>query len=103
MRAVSAARGWRSSATVEDWLDAMPALAAEDTLRQRLAASRRSRCRRRRRRHVGPHRSDLAVEHAGNGIAGATMPRPASRRRCCIAILLAQARLQRGGARRSRR
>ena len=76
---------------VENWLGTMPALAAEDALRQRLAEQRR----------IdtdagvttfGPHRSDLVVEHVGNG-----MPAPhcstGEQKALLLAILLAQARL----------
>jgi DNA replication and repair protein RecF len=76
---------------IESWLATMPALAAEDALRQRFAAQR----------HTdteagvttfGPHRSDLVVEHVGNG-----MPAPqcstGEQKALLLAILLAQARL----------
>lgn len=78
---------------VEDWLAAMPALAAEDRLRDALAASRgldaetgRTAC--------GPHRSDVAVHDAATG-------RPArdcstgEQKALLIALILAAARLQR--------
>jgi DNA replication and repair protein RecF len=76
---------------VESWLASMPALAAEDLLRRRLAEQRRADA----EAGVtifGPHRSDLAVEHAGNG-----MPAPqcstGEQKALLLAILLAQARL----------
>jgi DNA replication and repair protein RecF len=76
---------------VETALGSMPALAAEDALRQRFAEQRRidaeagvTTC--------GPHRSDLLVEHVGNG-----MPAPqcstGEQKALLLAILLAQARL----------
>lgn len=76
----------------EDWLSAMPALAAEEELRRRLAAGRRGdaesgTC------AVGPHRSDLKVRHLGTGRAAAECS-TGEQKALLIAILLAHARLQ---------
>lgn len=76
---------------VESWLETMPALAAEDALRSRFAERRRADAEA-GITTFGPHRSDLAVEHAANG-----MPAPqcstGEQKALLIAILLAQARL----------
>lgn len=76
---------------VEASLAAVPALAAEDALRQRLAEQRRLDAEAGVTTY-GPHRSDLAVEHVGNG-----MPAPqcstGEQKALLLAILLAQARL----------
>jgi DNA replication and repair protein RecF len=76
---------------VEDWLGTMPALAAEQELRRRLAAARRvdgdSGT-----TTVGPHRGDLAVRHAGTGMAAAQCS-TGEQKALLLAILLAQARL----------
>jgi DNA replication and repair protein RecF len=77
---------------VEDWLGAMPALAAEQELGRRLAAARRvdgdSGA-----TTVGPHRGDVAVRHAGTGMAAAHCS-TGEQKALLIAVLLAQARLQ---------
>jgi len=77
---------------VESWLGSMPALAAEDALRQRLAALRRVDAEA-GVTTFGPHRSDLAVEHVGN-----EMPAPhcstGEQKALLLAILLAQAASQ---------
>jgi DNA replication and repair protein RecF len=76
---------------VESWLATMPALAAEDALRQRFAEQRRADAEA-GVTTFGPHRADLAVEHVGNG-----MPAPqcstGEQKALLLAILLAQARL----------
>jgi DNA replication and repair protein RecF len=76
---------------VESWLATMPALAAEDALRQRFAEQRRADTEA-GVTTFGPHRADLAVEHVGNG-----MPAPqcstGEQKALLLAILLAQARL----------
>ena len=76
---------------VETWLATMPALAAEE----RCANASPSSAAPMPRAGVttfGPHRSDLAVEHCGNG-----MPAPqcstGEQKALLLAILLAQARL----------
>jgi DNA replication and repair protein RecF len=77
---------------VEHWLDEKPALAVEEELRSRLAASRRldgeSGA-----TTVGPHRGDLAVSHGGTGMAAAQCS-TGEQKALLIAVLLAQARLQ---------
>jgi DNA replication and repair protein RecF len=55
---------------VEDWLEAMPALSAEDTLRDRLAETR-ARDAEAGGAAVGPHRSDLAVSLLESGLPAA--------------------------------
>lgn len=76
---------------VEDWLRGGPALAAEDRLRDGLAA---------RRRHdaetggagLGPHRSDLLAHHRAKGVS-AELCSTGEQKALLIAILLAHARL----------
>jgi DNA replication and repair protein RecF len=78
---------------VESWLDAAPALAVEDRLRQALLRSRT---------HdaetggaaTGPHRSDLVVRDARDGTAAALMS-TGRQKAMLVAIVLAQARLRR--------
>jgi DNA replication and repair protein RecF len=76
---------------VDRWLDQMPALAAEDELRRRLQAQRRidgdSGT-----TTIGPHRSDLAVQHVGNGMPAALCS-TGEQKALLLAILLAQGRL----------
>ncbi|HEX3862940.1 MAG TPA: DNA replication/repair protein RecF [Stellaceae bacterium] len=79
--------------TVEAWLDDMPALAAEDRLRAALA-QRRTADGQAGGAGVGPHRSDLLVRHAEKGIA-AEAASTGEQKALLIAILLAQAQLQR--------
>jgi DNA replication and repair protein RecF len=86
-RAILAATG-----TVEGWLAEQPALAAEDMLRQRLAAGRRQDAES-GGASVGPHRSDFAVRHGGTGSAAAQCS-TGEQKALLIAILLAHARLQ---------
>jgi DNA replication and repair protein RecF len=78
---------------VESWLDEMPALAAEDRLRASLAASRPGDAAA-GGAAIGPHRSDLAVRHAEKNIA-AEAASTGEQKALLIAIVLAQARLQR--------
>ena len=77
---------------IEEWLDAMPALAVEDEFRGRLAASRRIDAES-GATTTGPHRSDIAVRHAGTGMAAAECS-TGEQKALLIAVLLAQARLQ---------
>jgi len=79
--------------TVEDWLDDLPALAAEDRFRNALRDSR----------GVdaiaggaaaGPHRSDLAVTHAERDIPAESLS-TGEQKALLISIILAHARLQR--------
>jgi len=79
--------------TVEAWLDGLPALAAEDRFRAALkdgravdAASGGA--------TVGPHRSDLAVTHAGKGLPAEALS-TGEQKALLISIVLAHARLQR--------
>jgi DNA replication and repair protein RecF len=79
--------------SVEGWLETMPALAAEERLRAALTENRAA-------DGVaggaatGPHRSDLAVVHAEKGVA-AEAASTGEQKALLIAIVLAQARLQR--------
>lgn len=78
---------------IETWLDEMPALTAEERFRAALAAGRTGDALS-GGAAIGPHRSDLAVTHAGTGIA-AEMASTGEQKALLIAILLAQTRLQR--------
>ena len=76
----------------DGWLEAMPALAAEDAFRDRLAADRvrdgetgRAQC--------GPHRSDVVVTHLGKGLPAAQCS-TGEQKALLISIVLAHARLQ---------
>ncbi|HUZ71368.1 MAG TPA: DNA replication/repair protein RecF [Stellaceae bacterium] len=82
----------RLAGEVEDWLAAMPALAAEDTLRRRLAAGRRADAES-GITLTGPHRADLAVHHVASGMAAASCS-TGEQKALLIAILLAHARLR---------
>ncbi len=78
---------------VEGWLrEGHPALAVEDRLRERLAESRRQDAEA-GGAAVGPHRSDLAAQHAAKGVAAALCS-TGEQKALLIAILLAHARLQ---------
>lgn len=86
--------GLNVSGTVEDWLQNMPALAAEDTYRERLESSR----------HIdekagsttlGPHRSDLGVRHKDKDLP-ADLCSTGEQKALLISIVLADARLQAG-------
>jgi DNA replication and repair protein RecF len=83
----------RLAGTVEDWLDEMPALAAEAKFADALAAARPNDA-------VaggaasGPHRSDLAVSLAHTGVA-AEFASTGEQKALLISILLAHAELQR--------
>jgi DNA replication and repair protein RecF len=79
--------------TVEEWLAAMPALAAEERLKAALAGNR-SLDAQSGGAMTGPHRSDLVVVHADKGIA-AEAASTGEQKALLIAILLAQAELQR--------
>jgi DNA replication and repair protein RecF len=78
--------------TTEAWLAEMPALAAEERLRAELAASRRIDAES-GGAVLGPHRADLAVSHAGKGVA-AERCSTGEQKALLIAIVLAHARLQ---------
>jgi DNA replication and repair protein RecF len=77
---------------VEQWLDEKPALAAEEALRDRFAASRRVDGES-GTTSVGPHRGDLAVSHADTGLPAAQCS-TGEQKALLVAVLLAQARLQ---------
>jgi DNA replication and repair protein RecF len=77
---------------VEAWLDDRPALAAEDSLRARLAESR-GRDAEAGSAQWGPHRSDLAVFNRGRAMPAAECS-TGEQKALLIAILLAHARLQ---------
>ena len=77
---------------IDEWLDSMPALAAEDEFRRRLAAARRVDGES-GTTTVGPHRGDFSVRHAGSGMTAAECS-TGEQKALLIAVLLAQARLQ---------
>lgn len=77
---------------VEDWLDDMPALQAEDRLREGLASGR-SRDAEAGGAAVGPHRTDLAVRHAAKDMPAADCS-TGEQKALLIALVLANARLQ---------
>ena len=79
--------------TVEDWLEAMPALAAEIKLASALAANRQADAQA-GGALIGPHRSDLAVALADKDIA-AELASTGEQKALLISILLAHAGLQR--------
>ncbi len=82
----------RVEGLVESWLDEMPALAAEDRLRARLAEMR-PRDAETGGAAVGPHRSDLAVVHLAKGMPAADCS-TGEQKALLISIVLAHARLQ---------
>jgi DNA replication and repair protein RecF len=84
---------------VDGWLAAMPALAAEDAFRDRLAADR-GRDSETGGAQCGPHRSDLAVTHLGKGLPAAQCS-TGEQKALLISIVLAHARLQIEGRGRS--
>ncbi len=77
---------------IEDWLDTMPALAAEDEFRRRLAAARRIDAESGTTTN-GPHRADFVVRHALSGMPAGECS-TGEQKALLIAILLAHARLQ---------
>jgi DNA replication and repair protein RecF len=84
---------------VEDWLRGGPALAAEDRLRDGLAARRRQDAES-GGAGLGPHRSDLLARHQAKGV-DAGLCSTGEQKALLIAILLAHARLltlERGAA-----
>jgi DNA replication and repair protein RecF len=78
--------------TVEDWLETMPALAAEEQLASALAANRQSDAQS-GVTLMGPHRSDLDVTLAEKGI-GAGFASTGEQKALLISIVLAHARIQ---------
>jgi DNA replication and repair protein RecF len=83
----------RLDGTVEEWLETMPALAAEDRFKGALAGHRATDALA-GGAALGPHRSDLAVTHEAKGIA-AEQASTGEQKALLIAILLAHAQLQR--------
>jgi len=83
----------RLAGTVEDWLDDMPALAAEAKFADALASARPSDAIA-GGAAIGPHRSDLMVSLAQTGIA-AEFGSTGEQKALLISILLAYAELQR--------
>jgi DNA replication and repair protein RecF len=81
----------RLAGEVEAWLGEMPALAAEDRLRRRLAANR-GRDAEAGRTLAGPQRSDLEACFAATGMPAADCS-TGEQKALLIAILLGQARL----------
>ncbi len=84
--------GVRMEGVVEGWLDERPALAVEEELRGRLAASRAQDV-----EHGGaqwgPHRADLAVTHLAKGLAAAECS-TGEQKALLVSLVLAQARAQ---------
>jgi DNA replication and repair protein RecF len=78
--------------TVEDWLEAMPALAVEAEFASGLAGNRQSDAQA-GGALIGPHRSDLHVSLAEQGIA-AELASTGEQKALLISILLAHAGLQ---------
>jgi DNA replication and repair protein RecF len=81
----------RLGGAVEGWLDAMPALGAEEAFRAALCAGRCDDAET-GGAAIGPHRSDLAVRHGEKGVA-AERASTGEQKALLIAILLAHARL----------
>jgi DNA replication and repair protein RecF len=79
--------------TVEDWLETMPALAAEEQLAAALAANRQSDAQS-GITQTGPHRSDLGVTLGDKGI-GAGFASTGEQKALLISIVLAHSRIQR--------
>src|SRR5262245_51335620 len=77
---------------VDAWLAAMPALAAEDAFRQRLAEDR-ARDAEAGGAQCGPHRSDLRVTHLAKGMPAASCS-TGEQKALLVCIVLAQVRLQ---------
>jgi DNA replication and repair protein RecF len=76
---------------LEQWLDDVPALAAEERLRRDLAAARR-RDAEAGGAAVGPHRSDLVARHQAHGLP-AELCSTGEQKALLVAIVLAHARL----------
>ncbi|MHA1536243.1 MAG: DNA replication/repair protein RecF [Alphaproteobacteria bacterium] len=77
--------------TLEEWLEELPALAAEECFRKSLHDSRR-RDAEAGGAALGPHRSDLAVRHAARDLPAASCS-TGEQKALLIAIVLATARL----------
>jgi DNA replication and repair protein RecF len=80
------------SGIVDDWLDTMPALAAESKLAAALAASRREDAQN-GGAAAGPHRSDLEIALPNGTAAG--LSSTGEQKALLISVLLAHAKLQR--------
>ena len=78
--------------SLETWLETLPALEAEDRMRDALTAARRSGAET-ARAPVGPHRSDLRVMHVEKG-KPADLCSTGEQKALLIAIVLADARLR---------
>jgi DNA replication and repair protein RecF len=78
--------------TIDAWLEEMPALAAEDAFRDRLATDR-VRDSETGRAQCGPHRSDLVVTHLGKNLLAAQCS-TGEQKALLISIVLAHVRLQ---------
>ena len=76
---------------IEPWLDEMPALAAEERLRERLAATRDQDAAN-GTTSIGPQRSDLEVEHLDKGLPAALCS-TGEQKALLVSIVLAHARL----------
>ncbi len=76
---------------LEEWLEELPALAAEERFRARLSEGRR-RDAEAGGAALGPHRSDFAVRHAGHDLPAASCS-TGEQKALLIAIVLATARL----------
>ena len=83
----------RLAGTVEAWLEELPALAAEERFRAALKGDRAADAAS-GGATLGPHRSDLAVTHAGKGVAAENLS-TGEQKALLISIVLAHARLQR--------
>jgi DNA replication and repair protein RecF len=77
---------------IEEWLDELPALAAEDRFRAALKTGRGADAIA-GGATIGPHRSDLAVTHAEKGVPAETMS-TGEQKALLISIVLAHASLQ---------
>jgi DNA replication and repair protein RecF len=84
--------GIAATGALEDWLDAGPALEAEDRLRAQLATDRSSDAES-GRTTVGPHRSDLSIWHLAKDMPAAQCS-TGEQKALLIAVVLADARLQ---------
>ena len=84
--------GIAATGAVEDWLDAGPALEAEDRLRAQLADGRPGDAEL-GRTAVGPHLSDLAVRHLAKDMPAGHCS-TGEQKALLIAVVLADARLQ---------
>ena len=81
-----------AAGAVEEWLAEVPALAAEDRLRDGLAAAR-VRDGEFGGAVLGPHRSDMHVNHLAKGVAAARCS-TGEQKALLVAMVLANARLQ---------